>query len=141
MIQYQIEKIRMFVIAMRTTSTTSDSAACADKRVSASSRANMFTNNPKVRTPLAGDDGSQQMARAGEEPKEKDDRDQDDPQPEPTACNGTIFQPWDEAAQCAESGAVGDASLQDTISNETRTTHERDGERFRRKLVIVSLSW
>ena len=52
MIQYQIEKIRMFVIAMRTTSTTNDSAACAVSLVSASNKDNMLTNSPNVRNPL-----------------------------------------------------------------------------------------
>jgi hypothetical protein len=28
-----------------------------------------------------------------------------------------------------------------TISNNTRTIHEREGERFRRKLAIIGHSW
>ena len=52
MIQYQTEKIRMFVTTIRTTSPNNDLAACADNLVSASSKAVMFTNRPIVRNAL-----------------------------------------------------------------------------------------
>ena len=52
MIQYQIEKIRMFVTAMRTTSTISDSTAFDDNLDNESNKADMFMNSPSVRRPL-----------------------------------------------------------------------------------------